>query len=200
MPFDSALGDTGNAFVCYLVLREVLDETRTDWPLIFHLSPINFMPMKMHPSGTNTFLFSWNPFKFQWPEIGEESEMVRKGEKVIDSWTCSSHKKIRLGDRAFISIVGVKPSGIFASGYVASEPFKGLSRNGKPNYRVLIDLDVLLDPNKEEILTLDLLRMGKMAKQLWTPQASGITINPEITDELEALWQDFLGTERRNLG
>jgi hypothetical protein len=55
------------------------------------------MPMKMHSPGTNTFLFSWNPFKFQWPEIGEESEMVRKGEKVIDSWTCSSYKKIREG-------------------------------------------------------------------------------------------------------
>jgi 5-methylcytosine-specific restriction protein A len=158
------------------------------------------MPMKMHHPGTNTFLFSWNLFKFEWPEIGEESEMVRKGEKVIDSWTCSSHKKIREGDRAFISIVGVKPVGIFASGYVVSEPFKGLSRNNKPNYRVLIDLDVLLDPNKDKILTLDLLQMStKMAKQLWTPQGSGITINQEITDELEALWQDFLETEHRNV-
>lgn len=122
--------------------------------------------------------------------------MVRRGEKVIDSWTCSSHKKIRMGDRAFISVVGVKPVGIFASGYVASGPFKGLSRNHKPNYRVLIDLDVLLDPNTAKILTLDILNMSsKMAKQLWTPQGSGITINPEITEELEGLWGDFLETE-----
>jgi hypothetical protein len=143
----------------------------------------------------DTFLFSWNPFKFEWPEIADESRMVRNGEKVTDSWTCSSHKRIKVGDRAFIAIVGIPQRGIFASGYITSEPFRGLSRNGKPNYRVLIGLDMLLDPFNENILPLGLLKMGAMAKQLWTPQASGITINPEITPGLELLWQDFLETE-----
>lgn len=140
----------------------------------------------------NTFLFSWNPVKFRWPELAEQSAQVRSGEKVIEDWSCASHKKIRVGDRAFVSLVGSKTRGIFASGFVVSEPFPGTSRHGKPNYRVLIEFDVLLDPDRQPILTLDLLQRGRTAKQLWTPQASGIVIRPEVANELEGLWHDFL--------
>jgi len=142
----------------------------------------------------NTFLFSWNPIKFSWPEIGEQAELLRNGGKVEESWTCASHKKVKPGDRAFISIVGVKQRGLFASGYISSEPFIGRNRKGNDAYRVMIDMDVLLDPFSESILTLDILALGRMEKQLWTPQASGILIRPELVEELEALWQDFLST------
>ena len=142
----------------------------------------------------NTYLFSWNPFKFPWPEIGRESTLLRNGGKVEDSWTCASHKKIKVGDRAFISLVGVEPRGIFASGHISSPPFIGKNRKGRNAYRVLIDLDVLLDPAHESILTLDILNIGRMEKQLWTPQASGISIKSELLEELEALWQDFLSS------
>jgi len=140
----------------------------------------------------NTFLFSWSPVKFAWPEISERAEQLRQGETVAEDWSCASYKKIKKGDRAFLSVVGVEPRGIFASGYVASDPFIGKNHRGKENYRVLIEFDVLLDPAKEPILTLDLLSVGKTAKQLWTPQGSGISIRAEVTEELEALWQDFL--------
>lgn len=142
----------------------------------------------------NTFLFSWNPIKFSWPEIGEESELLRSGGKVEDSWTCASHKKVKPGDRAFISIVGVEPRGLFASGYISSLPFLGKNRKGNMTHRVLIDFDVLLDPNKEPILTLDILSIGRLGKQVWTPQGSGISIKNEFVEELELLWQDFLST------
>lgn len=33
----------------------------------------------------NTFLFSWNPAKFAWPELSEQSELVRAGGKVEDN-------------------------------------------------------------------------------------------------------------------
>lgn len=140
----------------------------------------------------NTFLFSWNPIKFSWPELSKESEKVKQGKKVQGNWTCASHKKIKIGDRAFFSVVGAEPRGLFASGYVSSEPFIGKNRKGKDAYRVLIDFDVLLDPANDPILTFDILKIGRMEKQLWTPQASGIIIKPELVEELEALWKDFL--------
>jgi len=146
----------------------------------------------------NTFLFSWNPIKFNWPEIGEQAELLRNGGKVEESWTCASHKKVKPGDRAFISVVGVKQRGLFASGNISSEPFIGRNRKGNDAYRVMIDLDVLLDPATESILTLDILALGRMEKQLWTPQASGILIRPELVEELEALWQDFLSTREES--
>ena len=54
-----------------------------------------------------------------------------------------------------------------------------------------------MNPVKEPILTLDILNTGNLAKQYsWTPQASGITIGSDIVDELEAVWFDFLNTQK----
>lgn len=140
---------------------------------------------------TNTFLFAWNPVKFEWREINERIAELRKGESVQEDWSCAT-KKVKPGDRAFLSVVGTEPRGIFASGYVASELFLGKNHKGNMANRVMIAFDVLLNPAKEPILTLDILNIGQLEKQLWTPQASGISIRPELVEELEALWQDFL--------
>lgn len=116
---------------------------------------------------------------------------------MIEDWSCASHKKVRVGDRAFVSVVGNGPRGIFASGYVASEPFTDHNMHGRLSTRVLIGFDVLLNPYEEEILALDLLKAGYTARQLWTPQASGISIKDEAAGELELLWQDFLNNRGR---
>ncbi|HET6226253.1 MAG TPA: hypothetical protein VFF27_08245 [Bacteroidia bacterium] len=147
------------------------------------------------PTSLNTFLFSWSPLKFPWKEISEQAQLLRNGGKVEESWTCASHKKIKKGDRAFISLVGVQSRGLFASGYVSSDPYIGKNRKGNDAYRVLINLDVLLDPTHEEILALDILKLGRLERQLWTPQASGIIIKPDLCDELEAVWEDFLNSK-----
>lgn len=141
----------------------------------------------------NTFLFAWNPVKYEWREIGERISELRRGESVKEDWSCAT-KKVKPGDRAFLSVVGVEPRGIFASGYVASDLFLGENHRGKMANRVMIEFDVLLDPAKESILTLDILNIGNLEKQLWTPQASGISIKADLVGELEALWQDFLQT------
>jgi hypothetical protein len=151
----------------------------------------------MNTTGINTFLFAWNPVKYEWREIGACMEAMHRGESVKEDWSCAT-KKIKQGDRAFISVVGVEPRGIFASGYVASELFIRENHRGKMANRVMIEFDVLLDPAKESILTLDILNIGQLEKQLWTPQASGISIRPELVEELEALWQDFLQTREKS--
>ncbi|MCD6067922.1 MAG: hypothetical protein K0S33_2748 [Bacteroidetes bacterium] len=143
----------------------------------------------------NTYLFSWNPDKWPWPEIEEDSLLLKKDGKVQERWICVSHKKVKPGDRAFVSRVGSEPRGIFASGFIASEPFLALSRKGKEIYHVMIEFDGLINPDKSPILTLELLNIGAFAKQLWTPQSSGISIKKELIEELEALWLDFLSQE-----
>lgn len=143
----------------------------------------------------NTFLFAWNPVKYEWREIGECIEALKRGESVKEDWSCAT-KKVKPGDRAFLSVVGVEPRGIFASGYVASDLFLGKNHRGNMANRVMIQFDVLLNPAKESILTLDILNIGHLEKQLWTPQASGISIRPELVEELEAVWQDFLQTRK----
>jgi len=57
-------------------------------------------------------------------------------------------------------------------------------------------MDVLLNPDKQPILTFDILKTGNLAAQTWTPQASGISIRPELVDELEGVWLDFLSHDQ----
>ena len=118
--------------------------------------------------------------------------------KVTLKWSCRSHKSIKLGDRAFLAQVGSIPRGIFASGKVVSEPFLSQHWSGedKDVPRVLIEFDVLLNPEKEPILTVDKLEKGNLAKQTWTPQSSGISIRLEAVNELEEIWFQFLNTQK----
>ena len=140
------------------------------------------------------FLFGWNPVKFEWADLDEDIAKLRSGRVLEDNWSAASHKTIQSGDRAYVVRVGVEPKGIFASGIISSEPYVAY-RNSRHYYRVSIQFDTLLNPDKEPILTLDILKTGDLAKQTWTPQASGISIKPELVDELEGVWQDFLETK-----
>lgn len=149
----------------------------------------------------NTFLFAWNPDKWKWTTLEQSIEQLENSGKVTERWSCVSHKTIKPGDRAFLVRLGSEPRGIFAAGYVVSEPFlsKHWSGEDKDVYRVLIDFEVLLNPEKEPILTLDILKTGNLEKQQWTPQSSGISIKPELVEELEAVWFDFLTTQNIRL-
>ncbi len=137
------------------------------------------------------FLFGWNPIKFEWADIDDDIARLNAGEVLEDNWSAASHKSIQPGDRAFVVRVSAEPKGIFASGVISSKPYIAY-RNGRHYYRVNIQFDTLLNPDKEPILTLDILKTGDLAKQTWTPQASGISIKPELVDELEGVWLDFM--------
>ena len=142
------------------------------------------------------FLFVWNPEKWKWHDLDEKINVLQNTGTVSERWSCVSHKKIKEGDRAFLLQLGkgVKTKGVFASGYVTSAPFLSphWADKNKLVHRVYIDFDVLLNPEKEEILDIDLLAQGNLAKQTWLPQASGISIKEELIDELERLWFSFL--------
>jgi hypothetical protein len=140
------------------------------------------------------YLFGWNPVKFKWDDLDDDIAKLQAGNKLEEDWSVASHKTIQPGDRAYIVRVGVEPKGIFASGIISAEPFLAL-RKGRTYHRIVIEFDVLLNPDKQHILTLDILKTGNLAAQTWTPQASGISIRPELVDELEGVWQDFLNPE-----
>lgn len=140
------------------------------------------------------YLFGWNPVKFKWEDIDKDVARLKTKGGFEDDWSVISHKSIQPGDRAFFVRVGLEPKGIFASGIVSSAPFLAL-RRGRTYYRIAIKFDVLLNPDTEPILTLDTLKTGNLAAQMWAPQASGISIRPELVDELEGVWQSFLATE-----
>ena len=137
------------------------------------------------------YLFGWNPTKWEWPELDDDIKKLRTTGQLEDNWAVISHKTIRPDDRAYIVRLGVEPRGIFASGTIASDAYPAF-RNGRHYYRIKIALDVLLNPTKESILGMDILKTGNLSAQNWTPQASGISIKPQLVEELEGVWLDFL--------
>ena len=141
--------------------------------------------------GGNAYLFGWNPVKWEWPELDDDIQKLKTTGKLEDNWSVISHKSIRPGDRAYMIRLGVEPRGIFGSGTVASEAYPAF-RNGRHYYRITIALDVLLNPIKQSILGMNILKTGNLAAQNWTPQASGIYIKPQLVDELDGLWLNFL--------
>ncbi|HVT63151.1 MAG TPA: hypothetical protein VHD33_06685, partial [Legionellaceae bacterium] len=140
-----------------------------------------------------TFLFAWNPHNWEFNEIDQKiNELQLTGRSTV-IWSIQSHKKVRLGDRAFIVQVGTERKGLFASGYIVSEP-KLLQHWGDKDKlvpRVTIELDILINPTHNPILTVAFLKT-RFPEQQWTPQSSGIQIKSEIVSDLEKEWFDFI--------
>jgi 5-methylcytosine-specific restriction protein A len=147
----------------------------------------------------NTFIFVWNPKIWDWYYIEDSIKQIEQSGKTEERWGCGNNKSIKPGDRVFLVKLGTNPKGIIASGYTTTAPYltKHFKRDNKGMNCVSIDFEVLLNPDKEPILLLDILKTGNLAKQSsWTPQASGISISQDIVDELEAVWFDFLNTQQ----
>lgn len=140
------------------------------------------------------FLFAWNPHKWPWPELEQDIATLRQTGHFSEDWSCASHRSVTVGDRAFLVHVGEEPRGIVGSGTIVKGPFLGQHRvkKNRPSHRVVIQFGALLNPKLEPILSLDILRLDEMRRQVWTPQSSGISIKPEYVPTLEGLWLDFL--------
>jgi 5-methylcytosine-specific restriction enzyme A len=144
-----------------------------------------------------TFLFAWNPKKWNWTTLEQSIDQIEQTGRASEKWSVVSHKKIQPGDRAFLMRLGKEPKGIMGAGFVASPVFPSSHWDGSDRMvnRVMIDFEVILNPENDPLLNLDLLKQGSLATVNWTPQASGIEITTEVTDELEAIWFDFLSTQ-----
>ena len=148
-------------------------------------------------SKNHTFLLVWNPKHWTWDNIEDSIEQVDLTGKCSERWSCGNNKSIVPGDRIFLIKIGTEPKGIVGAGFATTTSFtdRHWSGENKEAFYIDIDFEVLLNPDKEPILTLEILKTDKLSTQNWTPQASGISVRPELVDELEAVWFDFLTTQ-----
>ena len=70
-----------------------------------------------------TFLFAWNPKKWDWTTLEQNIDEIEQTGRTSLRWSVISHKKISPGDRAFLVRLGKEPKGIMASGFVSTSPF-----------------------------------------------------------------------------
>lgn len=137
-----------------------------------------------------TYLFAWNPTRWDWLNLPRALEQIEATGYTVERWSCSAYRSIRPGDRAFLVRLGASPRGIMASGYVQTMPFLARHWSGEDRqvHRVEIEFDTIIAPDSGNLLSLDLLDSPPLNHQTWTPQASGISIAPEIAEALEAIW------------
>ncbi len=146
----------------------------------------------------NTFLLLWNPTQYPWNELEDNVRQVKETGRLELKWSCGRTNKIQTGDRVFLLRLCVEPRGIMGSGIVVEEPSLGehFTDSTKEVLYVKFKVDVLLNPNNQAILTLEQLNQGTLADQHWTPQGSGISVKPELVEELETVWRDFTASSK----
>ena len=145
-------------------------------------------------SPNKAFLFTFNSDLNNWNEIEESFEDFNSYGNCILSWRCKSNS-VKEGDSAYLIKIGKNPKGIIGSGIVTTIPIGYRDEKDRIKYFINIQMSTLIDWRKNNILTIDDLKTNKqLAKQNWTPQASGISIKPELVEELERVWFHFLST------
>ena len=145
-----------------------------------------------------TYLFGWNQKLFPWSNHQKTLEQLAAEGKAIIRWSCGNTKVIIPGDRMFLIKIGSFPKGMVASGFITKAPFYDVHWRDQQQQTLFVEaeLDCLFDPETEAILGLDILATGNLGAQRWTPQSSGISIKPNLVDELEAVWYDFLSSTK----
>ena len=144
-----------------------------------------------------TYLFTWNPEKWDWEKLDEACAKVTRRGFVDEPWSCGVSRKPRADDRAFLLRQGKQHPGIVASGHILSkQPYEDDHWDGSARTALYVKVrwDTLLHPDRQPILPRSSLNTGKLGGVHWDTQSSGITISAEPAAELEEVWRNFLAT------
>ncbi len=142
-----------------------------------------------------TYLFTWNPKRWDWDNFDEAYTQVAQHGFVDEPWSCGVTKKPRTEDRAFLLRQGKVHPGIVGSGAVLSErPYEDDHWDGSDRTALYVDIrwDTLLHPSRQAILPRAALSTGNLRDVHWNTQSSGITIHGDAAAELEELWGSFI--------
>lgn len=137
----------------------------------------------------NSYLYTWNPKKWEWNDLQDAIFRVNNDELYDMYWSCGKTKRISIGDMFFLMRLAVEPKGIIGCGYISSAPYdfphwdEKKSTEGKTALRTDLLFKSLSD---DPIISLEYLQ-GKYPSYKWTPQIGGLTIPPEIASDLLAL-------------
>jgi hypothetical protein len=145
----------------------------------------------------NTYLLTWNPAKWPWPELAECIRAIKATGRYRERWSCGRNRKIVEGDRLFLLRQGLEPRGIVGSGWAVSEVFddwhwdEAKRAAGQRVWCIEMEFDVLLNAEREPILPRARLNDGILGQMYWDSQSSGILIPAEVARQLEVVWARF---------
>lgn len=153
-------------------------------------------PTKFSEPNMKTFLFAWNPNRWEWLDLQESIDHLENMGYVESRWSCGTSKSIKKGDRVFLTKVGKEPRGIIGSGYAKSSYFVAPhwdGTKGKITNYIDIEFDILINPDNNILFDKEFLKgVDPKNVQQWFPQQSGISIKQEVVDALETSWFNFI--------
>jgi MoxR-like ATPase len=144
-----------------------------------------------------TFLFTWNPERWDWPELEDWAAKLSRGEVVPhNTWSTGPRRDLKVGDRFFVLRQGEAPRGIVGSGRVLGPPLPqphwddARAEAGDTSLSASVAFETLVP--RDQLLTVEALKAAGMEGVRWSPQSSGTQIPPQFVAQVEAAWQAHL--------
>ena len=145
------------------------------------------------------YLFSWDPTKWDWRNIGEQAEQVARGTPVVRQWSCGSNRRIFAGDVAYFIRQGREPRGLFARAEVTRGSYEAANvdvqdaNRGRNTLVVDLQFSVLANAVNKTIVSYAELKSGLLGKFVWDVRESGTKIPDAVAAALEQAWKKAVG-------
>ena len=151
-------------------------------------------PKDISQTGSRSaWLLTWNRANWSWEDYRDTCQATKAGIPFKDSWSCSSTSPI-VGDEVFLIKLGKQPRGLVGHGVVRRESYVTAhydpeqAAEGKTRRCIDVEFDQLLDYEREDIVTQEVLK-DSCGAQNWSPMASGIRMRPEVLPTVHSLWK-----------
>src|SRR6516164_1297357 len=126
-----------------------------------------------------TYLLTWNPARWSWPDIKEASQQTASGKAYSTEWSTGNTRRIARGDRVFLLKQGQQPRGIVAAGWVTSDTVSEdphfdpeRAAKGHTSLRADVDFERILNPPIDKPLSVEEITTGPLAEVHWHTPAS----------------------------
>ncbi len=142
-----------------------------------------------------TYLFSWNPTRWDWRNIGEQADQVARGAPLVRQWSCGSNRRIFNGDVAYFIRQGREPRGLFARAEIIRGSYEAANvdvqdaNRGRNTLVVDLRFTTLLNAVNKVALSSADLKSGVFGKFVWDIRESGVKIPDPIAAALEEAWK-----------
>lgn len=132
------------------------------------------------------YLFTWKPGHWPYSELKRLVATFEAGDTAVEPWRCQAHRKIRIGDKAYMVKLGDSPRGIFGIGTITGAPYQNRKvSEGENPWLVPITFDALVDPTKSLLVPESNLRDIDVPKHRWHPQGSGVTLEAKAARTID---------------
>lgn len=145
------------------------------------------------------YLFTWDPTKWDWRNLREQSDQVGRGASVVRQWSCGTNRRISNGDTVYFIRQGREPRGLFARAEVVRGSYEAANADvqdasrGRNTLVVDVRFTDLADAVNKVVVPRHALS-AKFGKVLWDIKESGVKLPEPVAEALDQVWQSLRGT------